>query len=273
MKKFCKTKSPAFTLIELLITMIVIGVLAGCIMLVTGSGDEKAKAAACLGEREKIKAAYSLEKLGNGDSFADRLKAAMSNVPQAEEESVSESEAKYKGLCEDGGEYTVTKANSSVLVSCSVHGEETQSSSSAGTKYSLYLYNTHDTIPISDSNYWKTSPDFVVAMNASNKTYKTGTLIKIGDICYVALTDVTGAAGGRELTYLNSGAFKSIPSTQIENAIDWSQVKSANSGYATGDICLYNGDYYIAKEGVGVGVMASSTPDKSSSWIKLSKTL
>ncbi|MEG1602062.1 MAG: type II secretion system protein [Cloacibacillus sp.] len=59
-------KLQAFTLVELLIVLIIIGVLAGGLWLAFGGSDAKAQETACLGNRETIKTAWSMHKFANG---------------------------------------------------------------------------------------------------------------------------------------------------------------------------------------------------------------
>ncbi|MGD9666358.1 MAG: type II secretion system protein [Synergistaceae bacterium] len=57
MKKMLKRKSKGFTLVELLIVVIIIGILAGMMMLSTGSATAKAEAAKIVSDMRNMKAA------------------------------------------------------------------------------------------------------------------------------------------------------------------------------------------------------------------------
>ena len=57
MKKMLKKKSKGFTLVELLIVIIIIGILAGMMMLSTGSATAKAEAAKIVSNMRNMKAA------------------------------------------------------------------------------------------------------------------------------------------------------------------------------------------------------------------------
>ena len=258
------SKKKAFTLIEVLIVLIIIAALAGLLYIAFGGSSESAKKAACEGEREKIKNAYAMQRYASGGNFQTAIKTVMDDVPQASADSLGSSEAKYEGLCGDGGIYTIQPASISLFISCDKHGGETQAQSSSGT---LTLYTT--TFTFSSSNKWNSSADFVAHMNAGNVTFAPGTVIQIGDVCYAALGTVTSSSGGSPQTYLGYGnsQFKSIPSSQT-SSVDWNTTKSAGGGYSTGDICQYGGSYYIANQYVGAGDM-QTTPDKSSAWLKL----
>ena len=57
MKKMLKRKSKGFTLVELLIVVIIIGILAGMMMLSTGSATAKAEATKIVSDMRNMKAA------------------------------------------------------------------------------------------------------------------------------------------------------------------------------------------------------------------------
>ncbi len=57
MKKMLKRKSKGFTLVELLIVVIIIGILAGMMMLSTGSATAKAEATKIVSDMRNLKAA------------------------------------------------------------------------------------------------------------------------------------------------------------------------------------------------------------------------
>ena len=67
MKKMLKKKSKGFTLVELLIVIIIIGILAGMMMLSTGGATAKAEATKILAEMRNIKAAAIMYYADNGE--------------------------------------------------------------------------------------------------------------------------------------------------------------------------------------------------------------
>ena len=113
-------KRKAFTLIELLITIIIIGVLSGIILFAMSSSTEKANATACLGEREKIKTAFSTQ-LANKDNFADAISEVLGGTPAVRSGDVDETNkhVEYTGLCKDGGTYIIDYVGGMLFVKCS----------------------------------------------------------------------------------------------------------------------------------------------------------
>ena len=67
MKKMLKRKSKGFTLVELLIVIIIIGILAGMMMLSTGGATAKAEATKILADMRNIKAAAIMYYADNGE--------------------------------------------------------------------------------------------------------------------------------------------------------------------------------------------------------------
>lgn len=67
MKKMLKKKSKGFTLVELLIVIIIIGILAGMMMLSTGGATAKAEATKILADMRNIKAAAIMYYADNGE--------------------------------------------------------------------------------------------------------------------------------------------------------------------------------------------------------------
>ena len=116
-------KRSGFTLIELMIVIIVIGVLAGMMYLSAGGADDSAKRAECLGEMEKIKTQYAMDEYGTDEDFKTRIAAVMGSVSQATADgAASDTQAKYKGLCASGGEYTIKPTDAGISISCDYPG-------------------------------------------------------------------------------------------------------------------------------------------------------
>lgn len=65
-----KRKGRGFTLVELLIVIVIIGILAGSLLLVMGSGTDKANATKIASDLRTIKAAMLMYYADNGSFFA-----------------------------------------------------------------------------------------------------------------------------------------------------------------------------------------------------------
>lgn len=265
-------RKAAFTLVEVLIVIIIIGVLAGGLYLAVGGSDEKAKEAACLGNREAIKTAWSMYKFTDASAQKESLQKFMDNNYDGY---ITNDQAK----CPSGGEYSAPNG----YVVCNIHGGDNGTGDSGGggtgegggtggdtPSGGHYLYNTDNTIAIPDGNYWASMDDFKTYSGTNTTRYPTGSLIMIGDKCYIAFQDVTFTANPNNspTTYIHDGGFREITASQA-TPVSWTQ----NSGtYNKGDICLYNGSYYIAQWGVST----NETPDNkknpvnnAGAWIKL----
>lgn len=72
MKKFLKKRSKGFTLVELLIVIIIIGILAGMMMLSTGGATAKAEATKIVSDMRNIKAAAIMYYADHG-SWTDKI--------------------------------------------------------------------------------------------------------------------------------------------------------------------------------------------------------
>ena len=74
MKKMLKKKSKGFTLVELLIVIIIIGILAGMMMLSTGGATAKAEATKIVSDMRNLKAAAVMYYADNSD-WTDKIES------------------------------------------------------------------------------------------------------------------------------------------------------------------------------------------------------
>lgn len=106
-----ENRSSAFTLVELLIVIIIIGALAGGMMFAFGGSDEKAKETACLGNREAIKTAWSMYKFAHSSN-----EDLQTFIDAHYHDQIENNHAE----CPSNGKYSVD-SNNNQLVACSVH--------------------------------------------------------------------------------------------------------------------------------------------------------
>lgn len=124
-KNYCECqKNKAFTLVEILIVVIIIGILAGLMMLSAGSSTETAERTACRGDRRTIKSAYYVERAENRKTFKESLEKAMAQFDKARQSYISGTIAMYNGICHAGGTYIMTTSGDRLLIACSVKGHE-----------------------------------------------------------------------------------------------------------------------------------------------------
>jgi type II secretory pathway pseudopilin PulG len=75
-----KTKRKAFTLVEELIIMIIIGILAGSLLLVASSSVDKASASRIMGEMKTIRTAVQMYEADHGTQWPDQVEGLRSYI-------------------------------------------------------------------------------------------------------------------------------------------------------------------------------------------------
>ena len=115
-----KDARKAFTLVEMLIVIIVIGILAGLMMISSGSATDKAEETRCVADRRSIRSAINIYRAEHGsyDGFGDKLKDMFDNYHGSDP--VAD---KIKGICSSGGTYTIASADDKIKITCSEHDD------------------------------------------------------------------------------------------------------------------------------------------------------
>ena len=117
-----KPKNRAFTLVELLMAIIIIGILSGMMMFAFGSAFDSSKKSVCAGNRRAIRSGCLIADAENRNKFAENITEVMKQFPKAAG-TVSGKTATYTGLCPAGGTYTIVQSGDKVLVACDKHAD------------------------------------------------------------------------------------------------------------------------------------------------------
>ena len=119
-----KDARKAFTLVEMLIVIIVIGILAGLMMISSGSATDKAEETRCVADRRSIRSAINIYRAEHWsyDGFGDKLKDMFDNYHGSDPV-----DNKISGICPSGGIYIITSEDERITLSCSVHNRVSDS--------------------------------------------------------------------------------------------------------------------------------------------------
>ena len=125
----------AFTLVELLITIVIISVLTALMYISFSGSDESAKRAACIGDRETMKEAFAINRFSDDSDFKNTMENVIKDYSKAHLDSVASDSAVCSGICQDGGKYAITRTPSgglAILCSKSEHNEILVASATKG---------------------------------------------------------------------------------------------------------------------------------------------
>ena len=118
-----------FTLVELLLVIVIIGILSGMLMVSSGTSVDLSQKNVCAGNRRVIKSSYMVKAADGRNSFAEIIAEVMADYPKAKAAEVSEKGARYRDICPSGGDYVVSVDAESGNISCACtfegHGSET----------------------------------------------------------------------------------------------------------------------------------------------------
>ncbi|MCC8056899.1 prepilin-type N-terminal cleavage/methylation domain-containing protein [Cloacibacillus sp.] len=121
-------KSGAFTLVEVLIVVIVIGILAGLMMISSGSATDKAEETACLNNRKILQKEYGIRRAeGALTNFEPIMDDVLKDQTKGEKKSSSPTFYSISGVCPSHGVVVFALPDitdtSRVTVACTVHSD------------------------------------------------------------------------------------------------------------------------------------------------------
>lgn len=126
----------AFTLVEVLIVIIIIGILAGLIMLSSGSATDTAERTRCVADRRSLRSALYIFRVEKGGTTSADLSATLKEVLEKmfdNGQGTVSGDSEIDGICPTKGIYAVTVSDDKYLIACSVHGGDGGSGSGGGT--------------------------------------------------------------------------------------------------------------------------------------------
>ncbi|ANZ45625.1 prepilin-type N-terminal cleavage/methylation domain-containing protein [Cloacibacillus porcorum] len=172
----------AFTLVEVLIVILIIGILAGLIMLSSGSATDTAERTRCVADRRSLRSALYIFRIEKGGTTSADLSATLNEVLDKmfdNGQGTVSGDSEINGICPSKGIYDVTISDDKYLIACSVHGGE-----SGGD---VMIPGT--TVKIPENKQWDSIDDFLEDTRRTPPPYEimAGDVIKIGDDVYVAL--------------------------------------------------------------------------------------
>ena len=130
---FAMKRKRAFTLVEMLIVIVVVGILAGIYLLSAAPAIERAKETDCIADRATMKREYYLLKAGNTYATSADL---MEDFANAVKNDLGRSNVIYNGgifynICRDGGSYDCTiDDNGAITINCYYHNKQASVTSS-----------------------------------------------------------------------------------------------------------------------------------------------
>ena len=209
----------AFTLVEVLIVILIIGILAGLIMLSSGSATDTAERTRCVADRRSLRSALYIFRIEKGGTTSADLSATLNEVLDKmfdNGQGTVSGDSEINGICPSKGIYDVTISDDKYLIACSVHGgdggsggtgtgggsgtggdggggggtgDDSGGGSGTGGESGGDVMIPGTTVKIPENKQWDSIDDFLEDTRRTPPPYEimAGDVIKIGDDVYVAL--------------------------------------------------------------------------------------
>lgn len=113
----------AFTFVEMLIVIIVIGILAGLMMISSGSATDKAEETACLNNRKILERSYNIYRISESSlTFTEVLEKVKAEHPKMVLDYGDDDFEVFSGVCPAHGKCAITLVDPNVVVAeCMIH--------------------------------------------------------------------------------------------------------------------------------------------------------
>ncbi len=239
-----KRKKSAFTLVELLVTILIIGVLAGLLYLAIRPSGDMAREKACSGNRATVLLALDSYRFSSGVS--KETYTLQNFIDDDYKDTISNKEVK----CPSGGTYSAGTSNGREAVVCSVHGGGDEPGGGDGPGPS------GNVIPGTDlfgGDGYQAIDDWEEAIISENSiSFSQGEKFKYEDKYYVAV-------GTESDIYYNGNSSPEMENVETKwwttksggglveftgVSKNWDEIETGYRFYR-GDILYYNGDYYV----------------------------
>lgn len=279
----------AFTLVEVLIVIIIIGILAGLIMLSSGSATDTAERTRCVADRRSLRSALYIFRVEKGGTTSADLSATLKEVLEKmfdNGQGTVSGDSEIDGICPSKGIYDVTVSDDKYLIACSVHGgdggstgtgngggtggggggvtgDDSGGGSGAGGESGGDVMIPGTTVVISVNKQWETKDEFFASLPGKSPYPLTlGDAIKVGDDYYVAVN---------KLCYADTPGGILHQSGYLIISGHVSELKNNAGDFKRGDICSYNGNYYVAKADGGTE-SPPGTANAKWKWVRIINT-
>lgn len=286
----------AFTLVEVLIVIIIIGILAGLIMLSSGSATDTAERTRCVADRRSLRSALYIFRVEKGGTTSADLSATLNEVLDKmfdNGQGTVSGDSEIDGICPSKGIYAVTVSDDKYLIACSVHGGDSGGGTGTGSGGSgaggdggtgggtgdgddgtgggtggdsggdVMIPGTDVKIPV--NKQWDSVDEFLAAAKNFSLPYiiAPGDAIKIGNDYYVAILGykLEYSSNANEGTLISESVYHKVVTDS--STPNWT---ANDTQYNKFNIYLYNGSYYVSK---GTGTWLGNPIANPDNWVKI----